>query len=128
MDKELAGWSQPEGCNRWLYIQVGAEMRGVLQGFEWGRVPFNTLFSDVDGGIECILSKFADAEWCGWYSRRKRDLGKLKRWALVALMSFNKAKWKVLQLCQDNPRYVYKLGKEIVKSIPAEEDLGILAD
>ena len=40
-----------------------------------------------------------------------RDLDKLKRWAHVNPMRFNKAKRKVLQLGQDSATYVYKLGQ-----------------
>ena len=44
------------------------------------------------------------------------------------LMRFNKANWKVLHLGQGNPRYVYKLGEEILDSSPAGKKVGVLDD
>jgi len=46
----------------------------------------------------------------------QRNLDRLLAWPLVNLMKFNKAKSKVLYLDQGNPRYIYKLGEEILDS------------
>ncbi|KFZ49777.1 hypothetical protein N321_03507, partial [Antrostomus carolinensis] len=48
--------------------------------------------------------------------------------ACANLMKFNKAKYKVLHLGQDNPKLKYRLGNEWLETSSEEKDLGVVVD
>ncbi|GAB0195123.1 cAMP-dependent protein kinase inhibitor alpha [Grus japonensis] len=107
----------------------------VTQGLVLALALFNIFVSNMDSGIDCTLSKFADdTKLCGAVNvlegrdAIQRDLDRLERWACVNFMKVNKAKCKILHMGRGNAKHNYRLGGEWIESSPEGEDLGVLVD
>ncbi|PKU45795.1 rna-directed dna polymerase from mobile element jockey-like [Limosa lapponica baueri] len=123
----LNGRTQRVAVNS-LMSQRKSVTSGVPEELVLGPVLFNIFFSNMDSGIECTLSKFADntklsgvVHMLEGRDAIQRDLDRLEKWAHAKCMKLNNA--KVLHMAWGNPKH--KDG-EWIESSPEEKDLWVL--
>jgi len=88
---------------------------------------------NVDKGIECTLSKFADDTKLGGVvdtpegcAAIQGHLDRLESWVQRNLMKFNKGKCRVLHLERNNPMHQYRFGTDLQEGSSMERDMGVL--
>ena len=105
---------------------------GVPQGSVLGPMLFLIYVNDIDDGLTCKVSKFADDTKIASKVTAILDeealqsyLDRLARWANQWQMKFNVDKCKVLHIGKNNNRVRYVMNGQQLSAVSKEKDLGI---
>ena len=111
----------------WLSVKSG-----VPQGSVLGPVLFLIYVNDLDDGLTCKVSKFADDTKISSKvittqekEALQSDLDQLTSWANKWQMKFNLSKCKVLHIGSNNDQVQYEMNGHILESVNKEKDLGV---
>lgn len=123
-------WLDSESSGQCLGVQLAFRDKQCPSGLCTGART-NIFISDIDsgkltGGTKLSATLGTHGGWGGIQG----DLEKLRRWAYGKIMRFNKARHKVLHLCQGNPcqGIQSRLRDEQNLGSLVEKDLGGLMD
>ena len=112
----------------WLNVKSG-----VPQGSVLGPVLFLIYVNDIDDGLTCKISKFADDTKIASKitttldkETLQSDLDRLACWASKWQMKFNVDKCKVLHIGSNNNRVQYLMNGQQLSAVNKEKDLGII--
>ena len=139
IDGEVLRWIENWLCNRRQRVVINGKSSnwtnvtsGVPQGSVLGPILFLVYINDIDEGLTCIISKFADDTKIAntvlsndQAEEMQTNLDKLSNWAKTWQMSYNTDKCKVLHIGYSNEKRNYLMDGNQLKSTDRENDLGV---
>lgn len=117
--------TERQSSKEFLLQKVGLDLvaHDSPQCCSLGPVLFNVLINNLDAGVECTVSKFADdTNWELLRDKKplQRDPDRLEHWTMIKAMKFNMSKCWILDPGQSNSGLKYRLGEEWLESRSAK--------